>query len=304
VKNFAKLTIFFSLSFVITFIAASVIRFLSLHVEWAGNLPPKPETALTLLIAAAHWALTMALFFSILLSLSYAARRSYSAPFTVLYVMALSLVFCFVFSLALERWNSVPPAQSVGISLGDKGLILSNSLNRNETAVVLLKGTAEPLGPRVTAIPGQPLVFHESASANFDLPPVPFGDVTPWFLKSIYIDVRLNAEMFQKKFVEGFVPFFIYIGSLIILLCSLGFAIKFSAWPIANLFIGIIAFRGVLALHTFLYSPEIQDILDSFFKNLMPVQLAVPLLFTGFGVMVHFYSLLVYVVRRRDRDGN
>jgi len=216
--------------------------------------------------------------------------------------MTLSLVFCFGFSFALENWKSVPPAQSAGIPLGGKGLILSNSLNRNETAVVLLKGTAEPLGPRVTAIPGQPLLFHETVNANFDLPPVPFTDITPWFLKSFYIDIRLNAEIFQKRFVEGFIPFLIHSGSLIFLLCSLGFAIKFSAWPLANLFIGILAFRGVLALETFFYSPEMQDIFDSFFKNLMPVEFAVPLIFIGFGVMVHFYSFLVFIVKRRDRD--
>jgi hypothetical protein len=277
---------------------------LSLRVEWASSLPPKPETSLTLLIAAAHWALSLALFLSILLSLSYATRRNSFAPSSILLVMTLSLFFCFVFSFALERWKSVPPAQSAGIQLGEKGLILSNSLNRNETAVVLLRGMAEPLGPRVTAIPGQPLFFYESALVNFDLPPVPFGDVTPWFLKSLYIDVRINAEMFQKKFLEGVIPFFLYTGSLIFLLCSLGFAVKFSAWPLANIFIGILAFRGVLAFQTFFYSPEMQDVLGSFFKNLLPVEMAVPLLFVGFGVLVHFYSFLVFVAKRRGRDDN
>jgi hypothetical protein len=302
VKNFAKLAIFFSLTFIIVFLATAGIRFLSLRVDWAKSLPPKPETSLTLLIAAAHWALSLALFSSILLALSYAVRRNCFAPSALLCIMTLAFVLCYGFSFALENWKSVPPAQSSGIPLGGNGLILSNSLNRNETAVILLKGTAEPLGPRVTAIPGQPLLFHETAGANFDLPPVPFADVTPWFLKSVSIDIRLNGEMIQKKFIEGLIPFFIYSGSLIFLLCSLGFAIKFSAWPLANLFLGILAFRGILALETFFYTPEMQEIFDSFFKNLLPVELAVPLIFVGFGVMVHFYSFLVFVAKRRDRD--
>jgi len=302
VKNFAKLAVFFSLTFIIIFLATAGIRFLTLRVDWAKILPPKPETSLTLLISAAHWALSLALFSSILLALSYAARRNSFAPVAILCIMTLSLVFCYGLSSALERWKSVPPAQSTGIQLGGNGLILSNSLNRNETAVVLLKGTAEPLGPRVTAIPDQPLLFHETASANFDLPPVPFADVTPWFLESLYIDIRLNAEMLQERFVEGLIPFLFNAGSLIFLLCSLGFAIKFSAWPLANLFLGILAFRGVLALETFFYSPEMQDIFDSFFKNLMPVEFAIPMLFVGFGVMVHFYSFLVFIAKRRDRD--
>jgi len=304
VKNFAKLAVFFSLTFIIIFLATAGIRFLSLRVDWAKSLPPKPETSLTLLIAAAHWALSLALFSAVLLALSYAARRNCFAPFSMLIILALSLVFCFGFLFALENWKSVPPAQSIGIPLGGRGLILSNSLNRNETAVVLLNGTKEPLGPRVTAIPGESLLFHETAAASFDLPPVPFADVTPWFLKSLYIDIRLNAEMFQRKFVEGLMPFLIYAGSLIFLLCSLGFAVKFSVWPLANLFLGVLVFRGVLALETFFYSPEMQEIFDSFFKNLMPVETAIPLIFVGFGVMVHFYSFLVFIIQRRDRDDN
>jgi len=108
--------------------------------------------------------------------------------------------------------------------------------------------------------------------------------------------------MFQKKFVEGLVPFLIYSGSLIFLLCSLGYIIKFSVWPLANLFLGVLAFRGVLAIETFFYSPEMLDIFDSFFRNLMPVEFAVPLLFVGFGLMIYFYSFLVFIVKRRDRD--
>jgi len=315
VKNFAKLAVFFSLTFIIIFLAAAGIRFLSLRVDWAKSLPPKPETSLTLLIAAAHWALSLALFSAILLALSYAARRNCFAPFTMIIIMVLSMAFSFGLSFALENWKSVPFAQSAGIPLGGKGLILSNSLNGNETAVILLNGATESLGPRVTAIPDQPLIFNEAATANLEsqsglrgesssiiLPPVPFADVTPWFLKSLYIDIRLNAEMFHKKFIEGLMPFLIYSFSLIFFLCSLGFAVKFSVWPLANLFLGVLVFRGVLALETFFYTPEMQDIFDSFFKNLMSVETAVPFIFIGFGLMVHFYSFLVFIIQRRDRD--
>jgi hypothetical protein len=302
VKNFAKLALFFGLTFLIIFLAGTGVRFLVLRVDWAKNLPPKPETSLTLIIAAAYWALSLALFSTILFSLSYAVRRGCFAPMTVITIMVLSMLFCTGISLALENWESVPPAQSAGIPLGGKGLILSNSLNRNETAVILLNGTAEPLGPRVTAIPGQPLLFHESVGASFDLPPVPFGDDTPWFLKSLSIDIRLNAEMFQKKLNGGFIPYFVYAGSLIFLLCSLGQAIKLSAWPLANLFVGILAFRGILALNTFINTPEMQDIIDSFLRSMVPVTFALPAIFLGLGVLLHLYSILVFISKRRHDD--
>jgi len=302
VKNFAKLALLFSISFLIIFFASAGFRFLALRVEWAKNFPVKPETALSLLISAAHWALSLSLFAVILFSLCYAGRKSYSAVMTVFTVMGLSFFFCTCISIALNNWNSVPPAQSTGVILGNRGLILSNSLNRNETSVVLLNGTSDPFGPRVIAIPGQPLIFHEASGGAFDLPPIPFGDDTPWFLRSLAIDLRLNAGMLHNKFNDGFIGFSLYACSLIFLLCSLGYAIKFSVWPFANLCLGVLAFRGILTLEVFLSSPEMQDILDSFLRGIIPAAFIIPLVYLLLGSLLHLYSGLVSITRRRDDD--
>lgn len=304
-RNFAKLALLFSISFIVIFLAAAGLRFLALRVDWAKNLPVRPETALTLLIAAAHWALSLSLFSSILFALSYSFRKSFFAPITVITLMALSFLFSFGISALLENWKAVPPAQTSGIPAfhtGNKGLILSNSLNRSDTAVILLNGTSDPMGPRVVSIHGEPLIYHESAGGSVELPSVPFVDDRPWFLKSLTIDIRLNAEMFQRKFAEGFLSYLTYAGALIFILCSLGYAIKFSAWPLANLFLGILAFRGILALTTFFNTAEMQEIMESFLKGALPVALAVPLLFLCFGTLLHVYSILVFMVKRRDYD--
>jgi len=303
VKNFAKQAFLFIISFFIIFLAATGIKFLSLQVEWAKNLPPKPETSLTLLIAAAHWALSLSLFSSVLFSLSYSARKNYSSLMTIICVMGLSILFCFGFSSILDNWKYVPPTSINSISLGDKGVILSNSLNNREgTAVVLLGGTAQPLGPRVTAIPRQPLIYQETASASFTLPPVPFTDDTPWFLKSLSIDIRLNAENLQSKYNEGLLPFFIYAGSLIFLLCSLGHTIRFSAWPLANLFLSILAFGGILVFESFINTPEMQYVIDSFLRGMVPSAYSVPLIFLCAGLLLYIYSFLVFIIKRRDAD--
>jgi hypothetical protein len=302
VKNFAKLALLFSLTFIISFLLVTSVRFLYLWVDWAKSLPPKPETSLTLIISAAYWALSLSLFSSILFSISYSARKNYFAPMSVLTLMCLSFVFCFGISLVLGNWGSVPPAETSGLRLGDRGLILSNSINRYETAVVMLKGTADPLGPRVIAMPGQSMIFTETAGLNTDLPPIPFNDETPWFLKNLAIDIRLNADLFRQKYSEGIFHFILQAGSIIFLLCSLGYAIKISAWPLANLFVGILVLRGILALNTFLYAPDMQEIIGSFLKNSLPAMVAVPLMFLLFGALVHLYSFLVFIVKRKPAD--
>ena len=305
-KKFAKLVLLFSVSFVIVMLTAASLRFLSLRVDWAKSLPQKSETTLTLMITAAHWALSLAMFSSILFSISYAFRRGYFASMAIVIVMVLSVLFTHGLFIFLNNWKiasaAAAPAQTVGLSPGDKGLLLSNSLNREETVVVLLKGTEDPMGPRVVAIPGQPLIFQEEAAVGSTLPPVPFGDDTPWFLKSLAIDLRLNSELLQQKYDEGFVSFSLYTGSLIFFLCALAYAIKFSAWPLANLFLGILAFRGVLTLETFLNSPEIQEIMGAFLKNMLPVSRVAPLIFLFFGVLLLLYSWLIYLSKRKYDD--
>lgn len=306
-KNLARLVLFFSISFAVIFLLASGFRFLALQAAGESNLPQKPETVLTLIIAAAGWALPLTLFSSILVCLSYAARRQFSALMTVLCIIVLAMSFTFGISFALYNWKQVPPAGTSARQLGGGGLILSNSLDKNETAVVLLNGTAEPLGPRVTAIPGRPLNFQTStANADVKLPPIPFGNDTPWFLKSLSIDIRLCGEEFERRFGEGLDSFFIYTGALIFLLSSLGFIIKFSVWPFANLCLGALAFRGIFAAKTFFNSPEMREIFGSFFDRLLPPYmvnlLVVPAIFFGFGLLVNIYALLVYAAKRRDLD--
>ena len=306
-RNFARLTLYFSLTFILIFAAVTGLKYLSLQVDWAKILPPKPETPLTLLIAAAHWALALTLFSSIILTINYIVRREYFPLVSILTVMVLSIVFCFGISFALNKMKSAPSSTVEGIQLSEKGLILSNSLSRNVTAIILLEGTANPYGPRVTAIPGQPLAYIEglpSADANqnaaLNLPPIPFTDNTPWFLKSFDIDIRINAEMFQQKYSEGILSYLIYVGSFIFILCSLGYLIKFSVWPLANLFLAMIVFRGVISLGTLLNAPEIQNVIGVFLNNKILTSLALPLLFAGFGVLVYIYTMLTAAAKRKN----
>ena len=279
-----------------------MIKFLSLRVEWAKILPPKPETTQSLMIAAAHWALSLSLFSSILLTINYIIRRKFAPFISIICVMTLSFLFCFGISLALDQWRFVPPEQNTGITMGGKGLILSNTLNRNEAAVVLLNGTDEPLGPRVTIISDQPMFYQPITNVSNELPPIPFGDDTPWFLRSLSIDIRLNADIFQQRFRDSFFSYLLYTGSLIFLLCSISYAFKFSVWPLANLFLVTLAFRGVLALNTFFNSMEIQSMIESFISNKFFTALALPFFFQCFGGLILFYSLLTSAAKRRYDD--
>ena len=299
VKKLVKLALFFSLSFIIVFIGAAGFRYLSLRIDWVQQIPQKPETFLSIFLPAAHWALSLSIYASICLSLSYAARRKIFSPFAFLCIVIFSLVFSTGFSSALFHFNSMPSEPAEKIVLGEKGLLLYYP-GSSETAVVLLDGLENPFGPRVTINENKPLVFQSTAVA--EIPPVRFGGDVPWSIDRLYRDINLNSIQLKNRFEEGLYPYLIYLAALIFLLSSFGFLLKISVWPLAGLFLGILTFRGILAIETFLNSNEVMEFYELIFKTIIPVTLIVPIIFAGFALLLNIYSVLVYASKRLGKD--
>jgi hypothetical protein len=307
VRKLIKLVIFFTLSFAILFLIATGLRYLALRVDWIRTLSPEKESVLYELINAARWALSFVLYGGVIAGLSYAVRKEVFAPVALLCVIALTVGFTYGIGQIIENWEGTPSARVPAKTLGKPGVILANTARSTGTVIVLLQGPAEPDGSRVVATPGKPMAYQaEFAGRNLpstSLPPAQFTDNTPWFLKSLSIDLRLNTEILRRYYHEGSLPFLTYSGSLVFFLCSLIFIFKLSAWPLANLFLGCLAFRGVLALEIFFNTPEIQDTFYSFLQNRLPLPLVVPLIFCAFGLLAYLYSFLVFLARRQNYAG-
>jgi hypothetical protein len=298
VKKLARLALFFSISFIAFLFAGALCRLLALHLQWIRALPRQPETVLTLLVAAAHWAVPLSLYAALLLSLNYASRQGAFAPAFIALLIIFSLAFSAGASLGLARLEQVPAARDTPKPLGGAGLILTQA----NTTAVLLQEPQDSRGPRVTAIPGQPLKFQAAVPNAISLPPLPLGGEPPWFLKSMAIDCELSAAQMAQRLNSGLLDFLIYAGALIFFIVSLFFIFKLSVWPLANLFLGCLAFRGILALETFFNSPDTQEVFISFLGNRLPPNLTVPLIFCAFGTLVYVYSILVYFSQRRRHE--
>jgi hypothetical protein len=302
VKNIARLALFFSCFFAVVFVLAALTRYFHIRIEAVRLLPPRPETALPEFVAAARWAAPFALYVSLLFALSFAARGRIPAPVSIVLLVILAGGFTFAVFTGMERSGFVPAARDTGKSLGGPGLILSQQNN----TIVLLRGPALERGPRVVSIPGRSLIYQEEPPGQNNmapaLPPVSFGGSVPWFLKSAAIDFSLAGERLKGRFGEGLFPFFVYLLPLVLLLASLGFILKLGRWPLANLFLGALIFRGVLAAETFVNSPEVQDVFASLLGKFADPSLAVPLLFAAFAVLVDLYTFLVFAARKNGEE--
>jgi hypothetical protein len=282
-------------------LAASAIRYLHLWIDAARLIPGGTVEIFASIISAGQWALPVAVYVSILLTLSYSARRAFSVPLSVLCIFVLSCSFAAGVSLGLFYANSavVLPGTGAPPALGKPGLILT----LGETAVVLLDEPSNPTGSRVIAIPGQPLIYQKTpvgpANAGFTLPPLPFRVGGPYFMTSLFIDFSLAAGQFRDRLREGLIPFSMYLGALCLLLSSLRIVMELTAWPLANLFLGALAFRGILAAGTFLDSGEIQQFIMGFLKTDIPRTTITPIVFCGLAVLVLLYTAAVTLAKGR-----
>jgi hypothetical protein len=160
----------------------------------------------------------------------------------------------------------------------------------------------------VVSLPGRPLVYQESPIGSdnraISLPPAPFRDQPVNFITNLRIDLGLVAEQFDSRLKDGLIPFAAYAAALLFLLVSLRVILNLSVWPLANLFLGALVFRAVLALETFLDSPETLSFIALFLGKWIAPVFTGPLVLSALGLLIMLYSALAALAGgRRRRDG-
>jgi hypothetical protein len=303
VSKLVKLAVYFFLCFIGLFLVAAGIRFLSTRLEWTRLLTLQPETLQSELAAVLQWGLSFGLYGSIILGLCYTSHERVFAPMAMLLIALLAVVLAYGVSLGLENLESMAIQKKTTQPIGGPGLILANPTRPNSIVVVLLDGPSKPGGARVVALPDRPMAYQETfpgKDASIGIPLAPIGEESPWFFKSIAIDLKLSAENLQQRYNEGLLSFLVYTGALAVLLISFLFIMHLSVWPLANFFLCCLAFRGVLSLETLLNSPDVQNFFNSLLQNYLPLSAVVPMIFCIAGLLIYLYSFLVYIAKRKS----
>ena len=301
-KSIAKLILFFSLVFIILLLITILLRLLSSWIDLV-RIIPLVELPMENAMEAAWKAFPATLYLTILLTLSYTARRRIAIPLAIIVIVILGCVFTGGTSIGINRIEALKFAlKPVSSIQGRPGLILS----RSDNAMILLRESRDVRGPRVVSIPGRPLIYQSVPmgpnNTILNLPALPFGEDTPWFIRSVVIDFSLSAAEMKKRLDNDPVSFAAYAFSLILLLGSLRIVLELSKWPLANLFIGTLVFRGILSLEIFLNTREMNDLIASFLAGRLPSMLITPLVFSALGILIIFYTLMARIARPRRTD--
>jgi hypothetical protein len=233
------------------------------------------------------------------MGLSYSARRFLAPAAAILSIFILAGGAALGLSLGLRNLKAGGmdvPLRSRGETLGGPGLILS----RWDVAVTLLGDPGQSNGSRVISIPGRPLIYQENPVGP-DNTVAPFRNGASALMQGLLVDAALAAEQLETRLNRGLFPFALYGGALILLLSSLRFVLDLSSWPLANLFCGALAFRGILAFQTFIDSRVIQTFIIAFFDNRIDGAIISPIIFAGLALLILQYTFLVNLARGGSR---
>lgn len=266
---------------------------------------PGQEQTLPGLIGALRWALPAALYGAILLALSYSARMGIPAPAVIPCVFALAFFLGGGFFMGLGREAHLPiAALEPPPKPGAPGLLLA----QGDAVIVLLDDPAEAAGPRVVSLPGRPLIYQQTPagpdSALPSLPPLPFRTMELPFFMNLAADITLWGQQLSGQLAGGIVPFGVYLGALCLLLASLRVVFSLSSWPLANLVIGALAFRGALALETLLNAGEMRDFTSGLLGQFIRREWINPAIFCALGLILMLNTAFISLARsRRGRHG-
>ncbi|MDR0390207.1 MAG: hypothetical protein LBH73_09055 [Spirochaetaceae bacterium] len=305
-KGVARLIIFFTLCFILTLVLSSLCIFAARLLNAASHIPALPLALIPVFLAALRGCIPAAIYITVLLGLGYAVRREVPAPLALVCLFLLTVSASGALYLGTVRAGRFDSLARIDRSrtLGAPGLILS----QGDISMVLLEAPGEEKGPRVVSIPGQALLYQRlpvgPGNQALPLPSAAFKAPLPYFLQSILLDFTLADTRYGAFLEQGFHYFIAYLAAISLFLCSLGFLFKISVWPLANLFIGALVFRGILAFETFINSREVLELLGEYIESAIPRPLISALILSCAAGLILLYSLLVWLSkRRRSLDG-
>jgi hypothetical protein len=300
VKKAAQLVLFFSIAFILSLLIATGVRYLFSWIEVIRAVPGRAFYPVGLLVTSFQMALSTALYCAVLLSLSYSVRRKMAAGMSIILLFLLASGLTFGFSLALRRVQAVesPAAASARPTLGGPGL----RLRSGDVTIIMTGDPSDESGPRVVAMPDRPLIFQENPAARGavpGLPSAPFYESRPAFMSELEIDFTLVSEQLYARLRMGVFQFCLYALSIILFLVSCRFVFELSSWPLANIFLGFLVFRGILAFQTFLDSEEIQRLILFFIGRLIPRSFISPFIYLALALLILLYTILTNAARGR-----
>jgi hypothetical protein len=291
---FVRLIRFVCLWFIVAFVALSLAHFLAIRIDLARMFSfVRQEGRIDSLLTAGWRSLSPSIYIAMLFGLSYSARYNFPVILSIIYVLILSLLWIGLLSLTLSLiQGGAPWPTETSRHLGGVGLI---TMEGDQSQMFLQDPDLS--GIRVIAPPDLPLVYEDSQTEV--VPSVFFRNDSVYFIEAMLDDFTYAGEQCKARIGEGVLSFFLYILALVFCLSALRFVFDASSWPLANLFLGALLFRGVLEVETQLNSEQARTFISAISGDRFPMFMVVPLALCALGLVFLLLTFGTLSIKKR-----
>jgi hypothetical protein len=291
VKNIVRVCCLFSACFIFVLTAWTTTFFFQIN-EVNANMLTLPVFSFWEFLSATRSGIPFALYLSVLLGLSYTARKEIRIIPSIVTILLLAVGWVLLSAWAASQIPPHPYSPRKVVSLSRDGLIMTAD-NEMESSILL---SAPPLPPAVFDGALKP-----AAETPYSTTPLSFQLVRTRFIQNSVDDFLSLADNFDRLQKTGFANLVAYIFGLVILLVSTRFIMDLSAWALANLFLGFIAFGGVLSLELFINASPYYKNLFSFAASRIPAPLLNASVLCLAGLLVMAASGAVYFAKKNKK---
>jgi len=124
------------------------------------------------------------------------------------------------------------------------------------------------------------------------------------FISNIMKDGKELGAYIASFWIQGYIPFVLFLVLLLYFVSSLGPVFSMSQWPLANFLLGLVLARFSLWIQNFLFSEPVVQIIAMVTNPILPEPLyQYTALFPLFvlGTLIHIFAFLLYLSKDRKK---
>lgn len=301
VKNAVRLFLFYAIAFLFFLLMGTGVSTMRAWMESAFGIPPRSISMYNTLLYFLGASLPAAVFGAALLALPGGGHRGRGPALTgiVVFILSAASLIGVTSATSVLRRSSIPSSRETNMRvLGGEGLIVDYS----EAQLVYLEEPGKGLGNAVVSVEGAPLRTMKSGEAQALVKRMreqsSFGPSleTPATFLSLDRAFTGIAHRLSLAAQQDFVSLLCYACAVALLLASFSPFAGTTSWPLADLVLCAVFYRGVLELDGFAASGPVIRFVSSLRLGVPEAYLA-PAMLGVVGALISLSGLLVRLLR-------
>lgn len=330
IKKVALLALYFSVTFSLSFSLVTAFFAARTYVEVVSAIPAQTVFDFSDFIRTSTMIVPFALYFSILMSVSYSFRENINPPAAFIVLLGFSSMFAFFSVRALTEAQNISskPLQIKNSLFDDAGLISYNNdgaavfitppsnkelvfvdVPKDMPLTIVNKGSNKITNSGTTDSSAVSAVSNmTSTQNNFYLRGGTIAGNFIWsvplLVDSFKSDLDKIGKVLTSKFSEGTAVFFIFVLPLLLFLQTILFVFRLKSWQVSALIVSVVFCRLVIFAQAFLLGTDFNNIIAAVPVKALHSDFFLPLSFMCLSAFFLLQNFLLLIVKSRPKAEN